>query len=243
YSGGPSADVVIAKLVNANGTDPMALYAGGKSYIAERISFKAAGAGQVRAADLNPYTLYSKIVGLTTATPTGMTTTDPVAAELSATRKSVNDLVRAELNSLMNSSALSSADKLRCKQHFDSIRDIEVTMGTMGATCTKTGLSTTKLDALKSGLAFKNDGIVIEDVVKLHMELVALAFACNYNRVGTLQWGDGTDGTKYPVPTAMSLGWPFHQISHRVMSDATVGNNATAEQAHAEIDALRMKTL
>ena len=32
-------------------------------------------------------------------------------------------------------------------------------MGTMGATCTKTGLSTTKLDALKSGLAFKNDGI------------------------------------------------------------------------------------
>ena len=113
----------------------------------------------MRAADLNPYTLYSKIVGLTTATPTGTPTTDPVAAELSATRKSVNDLVRAELNSLMSNSALSSADKLRCKQHFDSIRDVEVTMGTMGATCTKTGLSTTKLDALKSGIAFKNDGI------------------------------------------------------------------------------------
>ena len=243
YAGGPSADVVIAKAVNASAADPMALYAGGKSYIAERVSFKAAGAGQVRAADLNPYTLYSKIVGLTTATPTGTPTTDPVAAELSATRKSVNDLVRAELNSLMNSSALSSADKLRCKQHFDSIRDVEVTMGTMGATCTKTGLSTTKLDALKSGLAFKNDGIVIEDVVKLHMELVALAFACNYNRVGTLQWGDGTDGTKYSVPSNASLGWTFHQLSHRIQSDGATGNNPTAELAHSEVDKLRMQTL
>jgi hypothetical protein len=242
YAGGPSADVVIAKAVNANATDPLTLYAGSKSYIAERISFKGAGAGQVRAADLNPYTLYAKLMGLTTTSSTGTTTTDPVAAELATTRKSVNDLVKAELNSLMGMSALSSADKQRLKQHFDSIRDVEVTMGAMGATCTKTGLSTTTLDSYKSGFAFKTNGM-IEDVVKLHGELVALAFACNYNRVATLQWGDGTDGTKYNVPTAVSLGWPFHQISHRVMSDATSGNNPTAEQAHAEIDALRMKSL
>ena len=70
-----------------------------------------------------------------------MTTTDPVAAELASTRKSVNDLVRAELNSLVGNSALSSADKLRLKQHFDCIREIENTMGTIGAMCTKTGLS------------------------------------------------------------------------------------------------------
>jgi uncharacterized protein DUF1552 len=247
YASGPSADVVIAKAVNPSAADPLTLYAGGKSFIAERISFKAGGAGQVRAADLNPYTLYSKIVGLTTTSTgtggTGGTMTDPVAAELVATRRSVNDLVRAELNSLMSNPALSSADKLRCKQHFDSIFDMEIKMGTMAAGCTKTGLSTTKLDALKSGLAFKNDGIVIEDVVKLHMELVALAFACNYNRVATLQWGDGTDGTKYSVPSNASLGWTFHQLSHRIQSDGATGNNPTAEQAHAEVDKLRMGTL
>ena len=39
----------------------------------------------------------------------------------------------------------------------------------------------------------------------LHMQLVALAFACNYNRVATLQWGDGTDGTKYSVPSNSGL--------------------------------------
>src|SRR5205085_649507 len=107
-STGISADMVIAKAVNPNAADPLTLYAGAKIYIAERISFKAGGAGQVRAADLSPYTLYSKLVGLTMTSGSGGTTVDPVAAELVNTRKSVNDLVRGELNSLMGMSALSS---------------------------------------------------------------------------------------------------------------------------------------
>lgn len=243
YSTGISADMVIAKAVNPSAGDPLTLYAGNKrnGYIAERISFRGGGAGQVRAADDNPYTLYSKLVGLT-QTGSGGTTADPAAAELIATRKSVNDLVRAELNALLKNPRLSTADRQRLQQHFDSIRDAEVTMGNMGATCSKDGLSTTQIEALKSGLAFQTNGM-IEDVAKLHLELVALAFACNFNRVATLQHGDGTDATKYNVPSNASLGWPFHHISHRVQSDAATGTNPTAEQAHAEIDVLRMKTL
>jgi len=220
YSTGISADMVIAQAVNPNAADPITLYAGAKSYIAERISFKAGGAGQVRAADLNPYTLYSKLTGLTTSSG-GTTVTDPVAAELATSRRSVNDFVRAELNGLMSNSALSSADRQRLQQHFDSIRDAEVTMSNMAASCTQDGLSTSQLTALKSGIAFTTNGM-IEDVVKLHLELVALAFACNYNRVGTLQWGDGTDGTKYSVPSNASLGWPFHHLSHRVDPQAFI---------------------
>jgi hypothetical protein len=241
YSTGISADMVIAQAVNPNAGDPLTLYAGAKNYIAERISFKGGGAGQVRAADLNPYTLYSKLVGLTTSSGGG-TTTDPVAAELAATRKSVNDLVRGELKSLMANPALSAADVKRLQQHFDAIRDVESTMMTMAASCTKDGLSTSQLDALSKGIAFNSNGM-IEDVVKLHLELVAMAFACNYNRVATLQWGDGTDGTKYNVPSNASLNWPFHHLSHRVDSDADTGSNPTAEQAHAEIDVLRMQSL
>jgi len=243
YSTGISADMTIAKAVNANGADPLTLYAGAKSYIAERISFKGGGAGQVRAADLNPYSLYSKLMGLTTTSPgTGTTTTDPAAAELASTRKSVNDFVRGELSSLLNNPALSGADKQRVQQHFDAIRDVEVTMTNMAAACTQDGLSTSQLTALKTGIAFQTNGM-IEDVVKLHLELVALAFACNYNRVATLQWGDGTDGTKYSVPSNASLGWPFHHLSHRVDSDSATGSNPTAEQAHHEIDTLRMQSL
>ncbi|MEO6600064.1 MAG: DUF1552 domain-containing protein [Polyangiaceae bacterium] len=249
YSGGPSADTVIAKAVNG-GADPLALYSGTKGFIAERISFKAAGAGNVRAADVNPYLLYSRVIGLASAAPAGgggTTTTptvDPVAAELATTRKSVNDLVRAELKSLQSNSALSAADQTRLQQHFDAIRDVEVKMTQMasGAVCSTGGITTSAYDALKSGFAF--NGANMEQIVKLHLQIVAIAFGCGYSRTGTLQWGDGTDGTKYNVPTNVTLGmWPFHQISHRIQSDSASGNNPTAEQAHHEIDTLRMSTL
>jgi hypothetical protein len=242
YSNGISADMVIAQAVNAAGADPLTLYAGNRKngYIAERISFKGAGSGQVRSADDNPYTLYTKLMGL--GGDGGGGATDPLAAELLASRKSVNDLVRGELNGLLGSAALSGDDKQRLQQHFDAIRDTEVKMEEMGEACSQQGLATSKLEALSSGLAFKTDGM-IEDVAKLHFELVALAFACNFNRVATLQHGDGTDQTKYAVPSNASLGWPFHHLSHRVQSDSTSGNNPTAEQAHAEIDVLRMHTL
>ena len=245
YATGISADMVIAQAVNEGGTDPLTLYAGnrGNGYIAERISFKGAGAGQVRSADDNPYTLYSKLIGLTTEAGTPTTPGAPdAAAELISSRKSVNDLVRAELNRMKALRVLSSADKQRLEQHFDSIRDTEIKMGQMGFSCTQAGLAKTELEAYKNGLAFRMDGM-IEDVAKLHLELVSLAFACNFNRVATLQHGDGTDATKYAVPSNAELNWPFHHISHRVPSDSAVGSNSTAENAHAEIDVVRMQTL
>jgi hypothetical protein len=244
YSKGISADMVIAKAVNPNGADPLTLYAGNRKngYIAERISFKGGGTGQVRSADDNPYTLYAKLVGLATSSAGVAGATDPMADALITSRKSVNDLVREEFNSLLSSPKLSKDDKERLQQHFDAIRDAEVSMGAMGDACTKDGLAASQLEALKSGLAFKTNGM-IEDVAKLHLELVAMAFACNFNRVATLQHGDGTDATKYDVPSNAGLGWPFHHLSHRVQSDSQTGSNPTAEQAHAEIDVLRMKTL
>jgi hypothetical protein len=241
YATNLSADMRIAQLVNPNAADPLTLYTGNKKngYIAERISFKGGGAGQVRAADDNPYTLYTKLMGFSQPSSAGASA---AAAELITSRKSVNDLVRGELSTLLRDTRLSAADRQRLQQHFDSVREAELTMGKMAASCSAEGISTSQIDALQGGLAFKTNGM-IEDVAKLHMELVALAFACNFNRVATLQHGDGTDATKYNVPANASLGWPFHHLSHRVQSDSQTGMNSTAEQAHAEIDVLRMKTL
>ncbi len=252
YSAGPSADTLIAEALGD--PDPVALYSGAKGYIAERISFKGGGAGQVRPADVNPYILYSKVVGLAQdapqePTPTGPATPtmDPIAEELANKRKSVNDLVRTQLQSLMNSPALSLNDRSRLDQHFQAIRDIEVTMGGMGddmpvgAACSDAGLPMDEYEALASGFRFQGDRML--DYVRLHLQVMAVAFGCNYTRVGTLQWGDGTDGTKYDVPSNSGLGWTFHQLSHRIQSDSAVGNNSTAEQAHHEIDILHMETL
>jgi hypothetical protein len=244
YSSGPSADTLIANALDAG--DPLALYSGSKGFIAERISFKAAGAGQVRSADVNPYLLYSKVVGLasgTPATPGALPPMDPIAQELANRRKSVNDVVREQLNRLRNMSELSMADKQRLDQHFQAIRDIEVNMGNMGpseAVCSQDGLPVDEYEALMSG--FKFQSAKMEDYVRLHLQIMAVAFGCNYSRIGTLQWGDGTDGTKYDVPSNVGLGWSFHQLSHRIQSDTTSGNNPTAEAAHHEVDTLRMRT-
>jgi hypothetical protein len=250
HSSGPSADTLIAKALGAG--DPIALYSGPKGFIAERISFKAAGAGQVRAADVNPYLLYSQVAGLAGAASAPVSSagaapmTNPVAQQIANKRKSVNDYVRAELNELKSRSELSMADKLRLDQHFQAIRDIENRMdamapGAVDALCSQTGLPVDKYEALRSGFAFKGDKM--EEYVSLHLQVMAVAFGCNHARVATLQWGDGTDGTKYDVPSNAGLGWTFHQLSHRVQSDSATGKNPTAEAAHHEIDIVRMKTL
>jgi hypothetical protein len=241
-SGGPSADTLIAQALG--GEDPLALYSGSKGFIAERISFKGAGSGQVRAADVNPYLLYSKVVGLPQGMPTDPNmppATDPIAQEIMTKRRSINDFIKAELTSLKGNPALSRADQDRLDQHFSAIRDIEVAMPPeVGASCSMTGIPTEEYEAMMSGFRF--DGAKMETYVRLHLQIMAVAFGCNYSRVATLQWGDGTDGTRYNVPANDGLGWSFHQLSHRVQSDSATGNNPTAEQAHHEIDRVRMET-
>ncbi len=242
---GPSADWVIAERTQ-QGTPPLTLYAGNvkNGYIAERLSFSDAGQ-LVHAVD-NPYTLYQQLMGI--VGPNGATTPQGESAKrlLLESRKSINDLVQDELHTLMGDSRMSSIDRQRLEQHFDAVRDIETSMGSMGEDlterCSQEGL---ELDALRALETFKynpRDGW-IEDIVRLHMSLVALAFACNFNRTATLQWGDGTDSTIYPVPANEELGqWKFQFISHRIQSDSATGNNPVAAQAHAEIDAVRMQT-
>jgi len=241
-SQGPSADWVIAEKVQP-GKAPLTLYAGNRKngYIAERLSFSKAG--QVTAANDNPYKLYLELIGLVgpdgTMTPEG----EAGARLLAESRKSVHDLVLDEMKTLMGNARLSTTDKQRLQLHFDAIRDTEVSMGGMGnePACGTHGLEVDALEALEN-YAYDAGG-QIEDIVRLHMSLVAMAFACNYNRTATLQWGDGVDHTRYQVPSNVERQWPFSFVAHGVESDGMRGNDPLAAQAYAEIDALRMRTL
>lgn len=235
-STGPSIDTVIAQGVNPPGIDPLALYSGMKGgYINEKLSFRSAG--QVRAAEGNPYNVYQRLAGFLdpdTDAPTGM------ADRMALRRNSVNDLVREELNDLLGSPVLSQADRERLDLHFSTIRDVENTMVEMALTCTGSRLDMAALQAMNSGNAFRQNG-TIEEVAKLQAELVALTFACNQNRVATLQIGDGTDGTRYTVNGQQMES--FHHISHRIRSDGSSGDAiAGAVDFHAAIDRIRMNT-
>ncbi len=240
-AGGISADMVISKELNPSGVDPLTLYSGGKFYIAERISFS--GPGNARPAEVNPYNIYRNLIGLV---GTGDSSGDPTPAdntanELVTREMSVNDLIRDDLQSLLARSDLSAADRQRLDAHLTAVREVEMGMTQVAtAGCEEAGLDVSAIEAMQN-LRFTQSTHMIEDIVKLHSELVALAFACNINRVATLQWGDGTDGTIYDVPSN-SRKWKFHHVSHRMQSDGASGNDPTALQAHREIDALRMQT-
>lgn len=243
-SSGPSIDTIIAQQLNPAGVEPLTLYSGVKGgYINEKLSFSAAG--QVRAAEGNPYNVYQRLVGLATpGTGSGGTGgaggTGGMADLLALRRNSVNDLIREELNSLKANASLSQADRDRLDQHFTAIRDMENGMMQMGLECTTDGLDAQAIQAMNSGQAFKaNDNM--EQVALLQMQLVAFAFACNATRVATLQLGDGTDGTRYTIDGVKLER--FHWVSHRIQGDGTTGAPiAGAVDQHAKIDRLRMQT-
>ncbi len=163
------------------------------------------------------------------------------AIKLALRRKSVNDLHPRELSSLMARPELSKADKERLDLHFTTIRDVENTMTDM--TLVLHGgrhLDMAAIEAMNSGQAFRQNG-QIEEVAKLQMELVALAFACNATRVATLQVGDGTDGNRYTIDGEVVER--FHWISHRIQSDGTSGRAIPkALEWHTAIDRIRMNT-
>src|SRR6185436_6798145 len=120
-AGGPSADWVIARKVQA-GTPPLTLFAGQRGgYIDERLSFSEAST--LTAAENNPYMLYQKLVGLVSPNGTPAPGAEEAKRLLLTSRKSIHDLVRDELKALMGNSRLSAADRLRLQHHLDSIRD------------------------------------------------------------------------------------------------------------------------
>lgn len=251
-SSGQSIDMFISSAVNESGKDPITMYAGAGNYIAERVSFS--GAGTARPMQRNPYATFQELVGLVNDGSNPTPSPGNPVDELLIRRKSVLDTVRTEISELQNLTAVSASDKQRLQLHYEAFREIEVDLIETGdqvgemagddpaVACTLGNLDVDGVKAFSNGLPFTQNGNMIEDVVRLHGEMTALAFACNFNRVGVLQWGDGTDGTRYTGLSAGSVSWPFHQVSHRVQSDGQLGTDATAEDTHAQIDVIRMQT-
>ena len=223
------------------GSQPLVIYWGDYGFTRERLSYSSAG--QVTRGNITPYQLYQQLVGL--ATPDGTSTPegDRAARLLLQSRASVHDLVRDELNALMNHRRLGAADRQRLQQHFESIRDVETGFGGMAneaaEQCALQGINVGQLESLKE---FRYSRDRTEEMIQLYLSLVALAFACNYRRVATLQWGDAYDHSVYDVPSN-ARGWTLSSISHRALGDSAVGDDPLAAEAHAEIDAVRMATL
>ena len=191
---GESMDSLIARELNAPGIEPLVLHAGkygpgGTGFdIPGYVSYL--GPEQPRTYLDAPYQAYQRItqvVGTGGPQPTGPTEEQTRATLRS---KSINDILRAQIQGLLARTDLSVSDRQRLDQHFSSIRDLEVAMG--GALMVPTP-SADDLSAMQSIDQAPRDMMHHEKLIDLHQQLMAFAVASGYTRVALLKVGERAD--------------------------------------------------
>jgi uncharacterized protein DUF1552 len=211
-AGGESIDHRIGRELNGNGNDSLFLYAGqtGGWLGGPCISYR--GPGNRRSALTEPYNAYQALVGGGAGLPT-----DATGGKRGLRQRSINDLVRGQLSSLLSRPELNQADRQRLDLHLSSVRDLEVSLACR--------LSEADERALEAGSdEGGEDGDFVLQAARLHMDVAALAVACGYTRSVAIQVGNGNDGsTRYRDPTTGNLMENFHFVSHRRQSHGDDG--------------------
>ena len=213
---GPSLDWVISQQLDPMGTEPVSLYAGAtSSYLGDVLLYR--GPQQRRAGERNPMNAYNRLFGM--QTPSTPAAGGQEAQRLALRRKSVNDVVRAQMMAVLKRPEISEADKKRLDAHFSAIRDMEVQLSNACQVMPLGSFSTSNVD----------------DVVRVHSDLLALAMSCGKSHAGSLMIGNGNDQTQYTINGKVYER--FHHISHRVRSDGSSGETIpNAEALHHDID-------
>jgi len=215
---GISVDTAIAKAKNPPGRDPLVLHAG---------MFSPGGTGfdipgyvsyitpqQARVYIDSPYKAYQQIIGAV-GNGTTVTSAETQAQMLRAARsKSINDILRPQLQALIARPDLSKSDHDRLDQHFTAIRDIEVKIST---TTTTYKIPDADVATMKTMDPKPYDQTTRDTAVKLFMELMAFSAAADYSRVAVLKIGDRIDDHVY---TYNGQSAKFHDVSHRQIANA-----------------------
>jgi hypothetical protein len=231
-----SADWPIAQLA---GKEPLNLYAGRKGGGDDCFAFGVGG--KVRVANNKPYDVYLTMMGLT-PTQGG----DPaVLARMQARDKSINDVLRSQIQDLMNRKDLSMNDKQRLQTHFASIREIEINMGQptapMGPDIKALGDMALTLKATPDA----ND--LREAAVKTQLSLIALALASGMTTAATLQIGQLQDEVQYIIE-GKRTPQGYHSITHAENGDTplpgmTVMRNMAMVTLHHQVDRIHARFL
>jgi hypothetical protein len=225
-AGGESLDHRIGAELNEGGRDSLFLYAGqGGGWLGGPcISYRSSG--QRRAAFSNPKSAYDAVAGM------GSGMSQAAQMQLALRQASIHDLVRDQLNHLLDHPRLSKADKDRLDLHLTSVRELETSLS-----CELDSATVAMLDG---AAAFYNspDGDNVWRTTRLHMDITAMAIACGYTRSVAIQVGNGNDGSnRYRDPDTGQMMENFHYISHRRLShDDSGAVIAGSDQLHHKCD-------
>ena len=220
---GPSVDQVIATRVNP-GPDgarrpPLNLMVGrrGNYKGMDYISYTAAG--QAVAGINNPWNAYAEFMNLNSSDP------DAAAAQMRIRqrRQSVVDLVQTQFDELKRG-PLSAEDKQKLDAHFTAIREIETGMGTTGISCLDQGV--TDRARMYEGMAPRTleQETNYPIIADLHVDILAVALACDYTRVATLNFGNGAGGPVFKWD-GMNHQYNHHKLSHGKVKDDCFGDS------------------
>ncbi len=218
---GPSIDHVLAASINP-GQDgvrlpPLNLMVGrlGGYRGLDFISYSEAG--RAVAGITNPWNAYSQFINLNNGS-----TDAPVANDrLTRRRQSVLDLVRGQFDDL-KLQGLSTEDKRKLDSHFTALRAIEVQAGQTGVSCN---------DAALGDLARPFEGMETRQIEReenyriitdLQLDIFAMAFACDYTRVATMQFDRGSGGPTFRWD-GMNHEYNHHKLSHGKVKDDCFG--------------------
>jgi len=213
---GISVDTAIAQAKNPPGRDPLVMHAG---------MFSPGGTGfdipgyvsyvtpqQPRVYIDSPYKAYLAIIGAI-GNGSSMTSAQAQAQMQRAARsKSINDILRPQIQGLLARTDLSQSDRDRLDQHLTAIRDIEVQM-----TGTTLSVPDADVSTMKTIDPKPYDQSTRDTSVKLFMELMAFSAAADYSRVAVLKIGDRIDDHVY---TYNGQSAKFHDVSHRQVANA-----------------------
>jgi hypothetical protein len=154
-------------------------------------------------------------------------------------RKSVNDLVKADLDRLRKDPRLSESDRKRLDLHTQSIRDTEIAL-----TCTIPPTMERQVTTYQNQYEADPDwckGNTLTQFGDTIAKLASLAIACGSTRSVLVSMGEPQDVTPYKeVPGAG--GNDFHSISHRQRVDGDSSTDISGAQLlHHEIDKFHLR--
>src|SRR5262245_41159088 len=150
---------------------------------------------------------------------------DAIAAQMRILqrRQSVLDLVRTQFDDLKRG-PLSSDDKAKLDAHFTAIREIETGMGTTGISCLDQSVSDAA--APFEGMAQRTLEMEVNypTVANLQVDILAIALACDYTRVATVNFGNGAGGPVFKWD-GMMHEYNHHKLSHGKVRDDCFGDS------------------
>lgn len=219
---GESLDHRIGAELNEAGRESLFLYAGYSFGWLGGACISYRGPGNRKNPQSDAVAVYRDMMGLDTEQFT----------DVIERQRSVNDLVREQMDALLRRSSMSLADRERLELHRAAIRDLESSLA-----CRFAADKEAMLDGEAASYQSEN-GDEILAAIRAHMSVAALAVACGYTRSVAIQVGDGNDGTtRYRNLETGQLMENFHFLSHRRQSHDAEGEVIpNADLLHHHVD-------